>query len=167
MLTAALIAGHLAAQTAAKYKSPPEELPREIAPQPIPFNHKMHAAAAIKCTDCHTGAATKARAGLPGREQCMLCHQTIAKESAIIRKLSALPVDQPISWRRVYSVPDFVFFSHRSHTAAEITCAQCHGAVESSEVLAQQLSTNMVSCMNCHADRLVSNECFLCHDLGQ
>ncbi len=167
ILTAALISGYLVAQTATKYISSPEDLPREVAPQPIPFNHKLHAAAAIKCTDCHTGALTKARAGLPRREQCMLCHETIATESAAVRKLAALPTDESIRWQRVYRVPDFVFFSHRSHTAAEITCAQCHGPVESSEVLAQQLSTNMVSCMNCHADRLVSNECFLCHDLGQ
>ena len=164
---AVLITGQLVAQTAAKYKSRPEQLPREVAAQPIPFNHKLHAAAAIKCTDCHTGTTTNAKAGLPQLEQCMLCHSTIATDREGVRKLAALAVDERIEWQRVYRVPEFIFFSHRSHSAAKLTCAQCHGPVETRDVLAQELSTNMVSCMNCHADRQVSNECFLCHDLGQ
>ena len=97
----------------------------------------------------------------------MLCHSTIATDREGVRKLAALPVDERIEWQRVYHAPEFVFFSHRSHAAAKLTCAQCHGPVETREVLSQELSTNMVSCMNCHADRQVSNECFLCHDLGQ
>ena len=156
-----------AAQAPARYRPPPERLPREVPPQPVRFNHKLHAAAKIACADCHPGGRTAARAGLPQREQCMLCHAAIAADREEIRKLAALPAAETIRWRRLYRVPDFVFFSHRSHAAGGASCAQCHGPVAAREVLAQELSTNMIACMNCHADRQVSNECFLCHDLGQ
>ncbi len=156
-----------AAQAPAKYRQPPERLPRGVPPQPVRFNHKLHAVAKIACADCHPDSETKDRAGLPQRGQCMLCHATLATEHEEVRKLAALPADASIPWRRVYRVPDFVFFSHRSHAAGGVRCAQCHGPVETREILAQELSTNMIACMNCHADRQVSNECFLCHDLGQ
>lgn len=156
-----------AAQAPARYRPPVEQLPRAVPPQPVDFNHKLHTAAKIACLDCHPGAEAKERAGLPQREQCMLCHAAIAADRAEVRKLAALPAEAKIPWRRVYRVPDFVFFSHRSHAAASIGCARCHGPVETRETLAQEISTNMIACMNCHADRQASNECFLCHDLGQ
>ncbi len=156
-----------AGQTPARYRPPSERLPREVPPQPVRFDHKLHAAAKIECADCHPGAETKDRAGLPQRGQCMLCHAAIATDREEVRKLAALPADEKILWRRVYRVPDFVFFSHRSHAAGGLRCVRCHGPVETREVLAQDVSTNMIACMNCHADRQVSNECFLCHDLGQ
>ncbi len=156
-----------AAQAPAKYQPPAERLPREAPPQPVRFNHKLHAAAKIECADCHPGAETKDRAGLPQREQCMLCHAAIATDREEIRKLAALPAEERIRWQRLYRVPDFVFFSHRSHAEGGVRCGQCHGPVETRAILAQEFSTNMIACMNCHADRQVSNECFLCHDLGQ
>lgn len=97
----------------------------------------------------------------------MLCHAAIAADRPEIRKLAALPADAQIPWRRVYRVPDFVFFNHRSHAEAGTGCAQCHGPVAAREILAQELSIDMIACMNCHAERQASNECFLCHDLGQ
>lgn len=97
----------------------------------------------------------------------MLCHQTIAADSPGVRQLAALPEAEKIRWERVYRVADFVFFSHREHAGAGVTCDACHGPVETRSVLHQEVSTNMVACMNCHALRKVSTECFLCHDLGQ
>ncbi len=72
-----------------------------------------------------------------------------------------------VDWVRVYEVPEFVFFNHKKHMAADLECVQCHGPVETREVLAQEISVSMTACMNCHAERGVANHCYFCHDLGQ
>ena len=149
------------------YESPPENLPRAVDPQPVPFDHKLHMGLRMTCMDCHPGALERERAGLPDRDRCMLCHQSIAKDRAGVQELAAMAPGTRIRWERVYRVPDFVFFSHSEHASAGLACADCHGPVETRRVLHQELSTNMVACMNCHAERQASNECYLCHDLGQ
>ena len=149
------------------YESPPEQLPRVVARQPVPFDHKLHMEHGMACVDCHPGALEKERAGLPRRERCMLCHRTIAADRPGVRQLAAWPESERIRWERVYRVADFVFFSHREHAAAGVACRACHGPVETRTVLNQEISTNMVACMNCHVLREASTECFLCHDLGQ
>jgi hypothetical protein len=70
-------------------------------------------------------------------------------------------------WVRVYKVPDFVFFNHSSHVKAQVECQTCHGPIETRDVLAREVSTSMTTCMDCHVGRNVSNECNMCHDLGQ
>ncbi len=145
----------LAAQV---YKSKEEQLPRKVDPQPIPFSHKQHAAA--ECTDCHTTAKSKERAGLPKPDRCLLCHRGKME-------LPQLPAaTDKIPWVRVYTVRDFVFFSHVNHTKAGLECQTCHGPVATRDVLAQEISTSMPACMNCHAKLEVSNECAFCHTLG-
>lgn len=164
---AAFPAGLGAASQAAPYESPPEQLPRVIDPQPVPFDHELHSRHRIACADCHPGGTSKERAGLPDRDQCMLCHQAIAVDRPPVRALAELPAGSRIPWVRAYRVPDFVFFSHSEHAKAEVQCSTCHGPVATRPVLSQEVSTNMVACMNCHAERQASNECYLCHDLGQ
>lgn len=164
----ALAAGLWAQRGVTEYVSPPENLPRAVPTQPIAFSHKVHVAAGAQCLDCHPTATKKARAGLPKFEDCMLCHQTIATDRPEVQKLALLAGQKiRVDWNRVYQVPEFVFFNHRKHLAAELECGQCHGPVESRDVLAQELSTSMTTCMNCHAERNVSNHCYFCHDLGQ
>ena len=159
--------GHVAATQVAPYESPPEELPRALAPQPVPFDHQLHARNRVTCADCHPGAESKERAGLPDRDGCMLCHQAIATDHPAVRALAELPPGSRIDWVRAYRVPDFVFFNHAEHATAAVNCATCHGPVSTRSVLSQEVSTNMVACMNCHAEMQASNECYLCHDLGQ
>lgn len=151
------------------YQSAPQDLPRAVPPQPIPFNHKAHAEANIECVDCHKNAEKKWVAGLPDLDECMLCHQSIATDDEQVQKLIQLTSMgvKKVNWVRIYDLPDFVFFSHKQHAKAEVSCRECHGPVETREVLAQELSINMISCMKCHGERGASNECFLCHDLGQ
>ena len=150
------------------YKGRQEKLPVEVAPQPIPFDHKKHTVAGVSCLDCHSGAGDKERAGLPNAEQCMLCHAAIAVEHPHVKRLAGMQVrGETLAWVRVYRVPDFVFFSHASHVKAGEACATCHGPVEQRQVLAKEVSTSMIQCMNCHAARQMSTDCHLCHDLGQ
>ena len=155
-------------QTPLVYKGKPEQLPREVAPQPIVFSHKLHASSGITCKGCHLGADSSERAGFPALQKCMLCHSSIKAESAGIQKLATMAGEgQEAAWVRVYQLPDFVFFSHANHFAAEVECGKCHGPVEKREVLSQEISTSMETCMNCHLARQVSTDCHLCHELGE
>ncbi|MBI1941909.1 MAG: cytochrome c3 family protein [Acidobacteria bacterium] len=149
------------------YKAKKEKLPAAVAPQPIAFSHKKHASAEMGCLDCHVDALEDGRAGLPSVEECMACHQSIKTDSPEIMKLAAIRRrNEKVNWVAVYRVPDFVFFSHANHLQAGEECVTCHGPVAQREVLAKEISTNMTACMNCHAARKVSNECYLCHQLG-
>jgi hypothetical protein len=132
-----------------------EKLPLAVAPQPVAFRHKQHAAAGAKCADCHTTVLTAERAGIPQTAQCKLCHP-------------AMQLPPKIPWVRVYKLPDFVFFSHAAHAgAAGIGCETCHGPVASRDVLQKEVSTSMRNCVECHRARQVSIDCSRCHELGQ
>jgi predicted CXXCH cytochrome family protein len=131
------------------YKGIEEKLPAAVAPQPVAFSHKAHAA--NRCVMCHTGALKAARAGLPGATQCRTCHP---QRSA-----------QPIEWVRVYQLPGYVFFRHDVH--AKVGCAGCHGPVQTREVLAKEVSTSMTFCVGCHQERKASTGCSVCHEIGQ
>ena len=136
--------------------------------QPIPFNHKLHVGAGLQCNVCHPNAAKTARAGLPSAAQCMACHAGIKKDSPAIQKLAAFQAQpKPIPWARVYKLPDFIFFSHAPHVNGKVTCAECHGPVEQREALVAEVTHNMKNCMECHLVRKVTNECNVCHELGQ
>ena len=112
------------------YKGKEEKLPAAVAPQPIAFSHKKHAAAEIACLDCHADAAEKDFANIPNVEQCMLCHETIKTQGAAIKKLAEFQKrGEKINWVPVYRVPDFVFFSHANHLKAGEKCVGCHGPV--------------------------------------
>ncbi len=155
-------------QTPLVYKEKTEQLPREVAPQPIAFSHKLHVASGITCKGCHLGADSSERAGFPEPQECMLCHSSIKTESAAIQKLATMAREgQEAAWVRVYQLSDFVFFSHANHSKAEVECQKCHGPVEKRDVLLQEVSISMEACMNCHLARQASTNCHLCHELGE
>ena len=157
----------LFAQQTPVYKGKEEKLPVAVAPQPIRYSHKQHLALGMRCLNCHKDATQKDQAGLPGSALCMGCHSTIQTESQEIAKLAEIHKRrEKLGWVRVYKVPDFVFFSHASHLKAGEQCVTCHGPVQERDVLAKEVSTSMLACMNCHAARKVSNECVLCHQLS-
>ena len=131
-----------------------ERLPLAVAPQPVAFSHKQHAAAGAKCTDCHTKALVAERAGIPQADQCRLCHP-------------AMKLPAKIGWVHVYKLPDFVFFGHASHAKAGVECQACHGLVATRDVLSKEVSTSMRTCVNCHRARRASLDCSRCHELGQ
>lgn len=137
----------------AEYKGMEEKLPLPAPAQPVLFSHKTHIAAGAVCQNCHPGATRQARAGLPDAAKCTQCHPGFSK--------------QEIEWARIYKVPDFVFFSHQKHSGDGMQCTVCHGAVQTRDVLAKEVSTSMVACMDCHKARQASVACNVCHDLGQ
>ncbi len=89
------------------------------------------------------------------------------KKNPDIQKLAQLEKEhETLSWKRVYELPDFVFFSHEKHIDAKVGCAVCHGAVGDKDTLRQEKDLSMVSCVNCHRLRKASTSCGLCHNIG-
>ncbi len=136
--------------------------------QPIPFDHLLHAGdQEIECITCHTYAEKHERATLPGIDICSQCHEgeTSGSENDKLL-LKHVKEKKEIPWKRIYTVPDHVYFSHRRHvTAAKIQCSICHGNVETLKLPPKSpiVELSMDICMDCHKKRNISNDCLLCH----
>lgn len=136
--------------------------------QPIAFNHALHVGQLeMDCTDCHLYAVNGVRATIPNIEVCADCHDEAASESAEeTRLVEYVASGERVPWRKIYRVPEHVYFSHRRHTQlGGIECETCHGAVgEQVEPVGRPLvRLSMEHCMRCHQDSGVSNDCLLCH----
>lgn len=122
--------------------------------QPIAFNHKVHAEQSVDCTTCHEGAERGERAGLPGKEVCMVCHQVAVGATAEEARLRALAEQgDELQWSRLTALPDHVYFSHRRHTSAgKIECSSCHGEMEkATRPQLRAMHFSMRRCERCHA----------------
>src|SRR5437762_2149470 len=91
-----LIAAALLLGQTPKYVPPAPE-------QPIPFSHRVHVSKGLECKGCHPVPEPGDFASIPETGLCMNCHRTVKKESAAIRRLTALrEQNKPVEWRRVY-----------------------------------------------------------------
>ena len=135
--------------------------------QPIRYNHAVHIASGMTCTDCHSGARDAVQATLPGLDTCLMCHQEPVTESAEEEKIRAFAAaGEEIPWHQVTHVPRHVYFSHRRHVAlGGLECAECHGPMETrTEPPRRPFRTlDMDACLNCHEQRKVDNDCNRCH----
>jgi len=55
-----------------------------------------------------------------------------------------------VEWVKVHNVPDFVFFSHKPHISAGVSCTDCHGDVASMIRVKQTENLSMGWCLDCH-----------------
>ncbi len=120
--------------------------------QPIAFSHKLHAGQmGIDCQYCHTSVTKTRHAGIPAASICMNCHSIARKDKPEIIKLTKFfNENKPIPWKRVHKVPDYAYFNHSMHVNKGIDCRHCHGEVNKMDVVGQQHSFTMGSCLNCH-----------------
>lgn len=140
----------------------------EPVSQPIAFDHQLHVEElGFECTDCHVYAQTGVRATIPNVDACGDCHDEMLTESpAEARLVEYVEAGEPIPWRKIYWVPEGVYFSHRRHaTLADIECETCHGEMRSRSqpVVEREVPITMESCMECHEAAGASNDCLLCH----
>lgn len=144
-------------------------LARPDVVQPIAFSHRIHAGVhKIPCQYCHEYARRSSMAGVPPVQRCVGCHGDSQLFGAALK-----PVLRPwsddaqsafeIQWKRVYTLPDFVRFTHKPHIRARIKCQRCHGPVETMDRVTPVYQINMGFCLNCHKQRGASTDCVVCH----
>lgn len=95
----------------------------------------------------------------------MLCHATVAKDKPTIQKLADFAKSgQAIPWVQIYKLPDWVWFSHRTHSQAGAKCSECHGPIAQRDVLSKEVNLNMDMCMDCHRKNNATVDCNACHE---
>ncbi|MEZ4239852.1 MAG: cytochrome c3 family protein [Myxococcota bacterium] len=126
----------------------------EAVAQPIQFDHRHHVLdQGIPCTYCHDEATRSANAGFPPTEVCAGCHAQVwrnADRLAPVRDSALL--GEPLRWRQVLDLPDFVYFAHAPHLAAAVSCSECHGEVEDMPMVVRARAFTMAQCLACHRD---------------
>jgi hypothetical protein len=123
-------------------------------PQPVPFDHRHHVRDdGIDCRYCHRAVETSSTAGFPPAELCMNCHSQVWIESPLLATVrESYFRDLPIAWRRLYVLPDFVFFNHAIHVNKGVGCESCHGRVDQMPRIYQVPPLTMHWCLDCHRD---------------
>jgi hypothetical protein len=143
------------------------------AEQVIDFNHGKHIAAGVQCLYCHPGGLHGRVSSIPSLEKCMGCHHNVevSGEGAIDVEvlLSHWEQGKSLQWEKTTDQPDFVFFNHRPHIAAGVSCESCHGDVASMAKIKQAYRVNMGFCLHCHKkqDKEIVPEliaCATCHN---
>jgi hypothetical protein len=133
--------------------------------QPIAFPHPQHVQTlGMNCIYCHFSANKSPDPGLPAVSTCMGCHTVVgpnrpamngrpARRSEEIAKLQDYwNKKQPIPWKRIHKVPDYVNFPHMRHVNVGVTCQTCHGQVQNMAKVYQAESLNMGWCVRCHVN---------------
>ncbi len=104
-------------------------------------------------------------------EELRKLYDTLALDETLQPQEGATP--ESISWVRVHNLPDYVYFDHRAHVSAGVTCQHCHGPVESMQRMEQYESLTMGWCVNCHRESTktgingkaidAKTDCAVCH----
>jgi hypothetical protein len=138
--------------------------------QPVPFDHRHHVREdGIDCRYCHSSAERSPYAGVPPSSVCMGCHAQVWSDSPLLEPVrKSFFEGTPIRWLRVHNLPDFVFFDHSAHLAADLGCESCHGQVDLMPAVHQVAPLTMSWCVDCHrshADGHISPpvHCSGCH----
>ena len=123
-----------------------------ILQQPIQFDHRHHVRDdGIDCLYCHHDAQRSPAAGVPDTATCMGCHAQVWAESPKLEPLRrSWYSGQPIAWRRVHDLPDFVFFDHAVHVTRGVGCETCHGRVDLMAAVYKTRPLTMGWCLDCH-----------------
>ena len=143
----------------------------DAVPQPVEFDHRHHVRDdGIDCVYCHETVETEAFAGIPSTEKCMGCHGQVWPDSPQLAPVrESWKTHTPIHWRRVNSVPEYVYFHHGVHVSAGIACAQCHGNVQDMPRVQRAHDLTMKFCLDCHRRQQGSRDitrlttCTACH----
>lgn len=124
--------------------------------QSVQFSHKAHIEKYdMKCVSCHYFSIKSPSSGIPTTWDCMICHSALKNETELMKPVNySYDENIPLSWKRVFRVPDYVHFSHEAHTRAMIDCSSCHGNVEKLDKVILQKKITMKWCLDCHREPL-------------
>jgi hypothetical protein len=120
--------------------------------QPVPYSHALHAGQlGIDCRYCHNTVEVAAHAAVPPTQTCMNCHAKIRTTSPkLLPVRESYATGLPIPWVRVHDLPDYVYFNHSAHVRRGVGCVECHGRVDTMEVVTQVHRLSMGWCLDCH-----------------
>lgn len=120
--------------------------------QPVPYSHKVHAGnLGMDCTYCHYTVDKSPYAAVPMTETCMNCHVRVKEKSPKLQPVrDSYASGQPIPWVKVHRLPDYVYFNHRAHVTAGVSCVSCHGRVDQMTEVRQVQPLSMKWCLDCH-----------------
>lgn len=137
----------------AAYLLHPRQLDTGYTPvQPVPYSHKLHAGnLGMDCLYCHTTVAQSNYAAVPMTEICMNCHVRVKEKSPKLQPVrDSYATAKPIEWVKVHRLPDYVYFNHRAHVTAGVSCVSCHGRVDQMTEVRQVQPLSMAWCLDCH-----------------
>ncbi|RMH10775.1 MAG: cytochrome C [Planctomycetota bacterium] len=119
------------------------------------FNHQIHAGKlGIDCLYCHTHVESSSHSNVPPVATCYGCHaenrMKLPEDKKVEFIRTAYANNEPIPWKEVHILPDYVQFPHLVHVNAGVSCFSCHGQVTTMPVVSQQKSLSMSWCLDCH-----------------
>jgi hypothetical protein len=83
----------------------------------------------------------------------MSCHSQVWTNAELLEPLrESYERGEPLRWRRVYDLPEFVHFKHEIHVAKGVGCEECHGRVDQMPLIWQATSLQMEWCLDCHRE---------------
>lgn len=125
---------------------------RNPVAQPVEFDHRHHVVDdGIDCRYCHQTVETGPSAGIPSTSTCMNCHSQVWNKSPLLEYVrQQYFADKPIPWKRVHSLPQFVYFNHSIHVNKGVGCITCHGRVDQMAAIQQMKPLTMEWCLDCH-----------------
>lgn len=133
--------------------------------QPVNYSHQIHVGKlGLDCRYCHTHVENSPHANVPDTATCMGCHTgagetgylnnalwTVHKNSPDLTKVrESAATGEPIKWRRIHKLPDYVQFNHAAHVNAGVSCVSCHDRVDQQAVVRQGHNLSMGWCLDCH-----------------
>lgn len=123
-----------------------------VPQQPVPFSHQHHVGGlGIDCRYCHTSVDRSSFAGIPDTKTCMTCHSQLWTNADMLAPVrESFTEDRPLAWKRVYDLPDYVYFNHQSHVNNGVGCESCHGRVDRMPLTQKKSSLSMKWCLDCH-----------------
>jgi hypothetical protein len=120
--------------------------------QPLQFDHRHHTRdEGIDCRYCHTTVDRSPHASIPPTQLCLNCHSQVWNKSPLLEPVrQSFFENKPLTWRRVYRVPDFVYFNHSIHVNKGVGCVTCHGRVDQMAAVEKATPLTMGWCLDCH-----------------
>jgi len=68
----------------------------------------------------------------------MGCHQKVKDKSPRLEPVrQSYETGEPIPWKKIHVMPDYVYFNHRAHVTAGVSCVSCH--VTNGEIIPRQM----------------------------
>jgi hypothetical protein len=120
--------------------------------QPIQFDHRHHTRdEGIDCRFCHNSVDRAPNAGIPSTQLCLNCHSQIWNQSPLLDPVRRSFIEgQPIVWKKVNDVPDYVYFNHSIHVNKGVGCVTCHGRIDQMAAVEKAQPLTMSWCLDCH-----------------